>query len=217
MTKDAFGIPTADWRTWFNGIKGTLTQDVDFFLTEMKKSPQELRGALSSINNAAAHEEGSALGGNGEPPPTGEQEFDVLQSLQSLDPHRFLLSSFVKLKPSNQDYIDAVSFIRDTREDTLKGKSKMDAKSRTEIFTTVSNYLLQLAVKKGKIPSTDVNLIIKVLNGAYSKTTRDPISLLGAVKRYQATKNKKIITRSAAAHITRRNKKNPAPKKKYGP
>jgi hypothetical protein len=93
----------------------------------------------------------------------------------------------------------------------------MDTKSRKEIFTEVSNYLLQLAVEEGTIPSTDVTHIINVLNGAYSKTTSDRISLLEAVKRYEPTKLKKVITRSLARkarNITRRKLKNPSPKKK---
>jgi hypothetical protein len=220
VTKDAFGIPTADWRTWFNGIKGTLTQDVDAFLDEINKPPQQIRTWLSSINYDATEEVGTAFGYNAKPPPTGEQEFNLLQNLESLDPEGFLKSHYVNLKTGQKAYEEAVAYISENFDAIRAHIAKWDAKSRKKIFTTISRYLLERAVTARALPAADVAPIINVLNGSYSKTTSTHITLLQAVEEFNKTKLKKVITRSLARkalNVTRRNKKNPAPKKKYGP
>jgi hypothetical protein len=142
VTTDPFGIPTAEWRTWFNGIKGTLTLDVDVFLDEMNSPPQQIRTWLSTINYDATEETGTALGYNAKPPPTGEQEFNLLQNLQSLDPEGFLKSRYVNLQKGQKAYEEAVAYISENFDSIRAHIAKWDAKSRKKVLTTISRDLL---------------------------------------------------------------------------
>jgi hypothetical protein len=203
-----FGISVAEWRTWFDSIKAPLSQDIDAFVAQLKGSPTDLLSWLDAIQTGHEEAEGAFGVDASEGVEPGDQEFDILDKLEKLDPRGFVASKYVDLpNPKDPDRLLIEDRLRGEL-DTIRSKlssSRISVRERKTIFSGISEFLLNEAVDAGTLTEDQIAPIINVLNEAHREGNH--LTLLQATDQYLNT----LAPRPSRTGLKLASKKEPPP------